>query len=69
IIPIGEGAITERHIKADLGEVVRGECEGRTSDEEITVFKSVGLALEDAVAALRAYKIAMEKGLGKTIEF
>ncbi|MEM2080255.1 MAG: hypothetical protein QXQ53_05825 [Candidatus Methanosuratincola sp.] len=69
IIPIGEGAITERHIKADLGEVVRGECEGRTSDEEITVFKSVGLALEDAVAALRAYKIAMEKGLGKKIEF
>lgn len=68
IIPIGEGTITEEHLKADLGEVVRGEREGRTNDEEITVFKSVGLALEDAVAALRAYKIATEKGLGKIID-
>ncbi|MCX8182709.1 MAG: ornithine cyclodeaminase family protein [Candidatus Methanomethyliaceae archaeon] len=68
IIPINEGAITVDHIKADLGEVVRGECDARTSDEEVTVFKSVGLALEDAVVALRAYIIARDKGLGKIIE-
>lgn len=68
IIPIREGAISESHIKADLGEVVRGDKDGRKNDKEITVFKSVGLALEDAVVALRAYKIASEKGFGRPVE-
>jgi len=42
IIPIKQGFITERHIYAKLGEVVSGAKPGRISDEEITVFKSVG---------------------------
>jgi len=51
IIPIKQGLITEEHIYAELGEVVSGAKPGRTSDEEITVFKSVGLAIQDASTA------------------
>ena len=51
IIPIKQGLITEGHIYAELGEIVSGAKPGRTSDEEITVFKSVGLAIQDASTA------------------
>jgi len=51
LIPLQEGAITRDHIAADLHELVSGSKPGRRSPEEITVFKSVGCALEDLVAA------------------
>jgi ornithine cyclodeaminase/alanine dehydrogenase-like protein (mu-crystallin family) len=51
MIPIQEGAITRDHIAADLHELVNGSKQGRRSPKEITVFKSVGCALEDLVAA------------------
>lgn len=51
IIPINEGAIDRKHIKADLHELASGKCAGRASEGEITLFKSVGCALEDLVAA------------------
>jgi alanine dehydrogenase len=51
LIPLQEGAITRDHIAADLHELVSGSKQGRRSPEEITVFKSVGCALEDLVAA------------------
>lgn len=51
LIPLREGAITRNHIAADLHELVSGAKQGRRSPEEITVFKSVGCALEDLVAA------------------
>ena len=51
LIPLQEGAITRDHIVADLHELVSGKKQGRRSPEEITVFKSVGCALEDLVAA------------------
>lgn len=51
MIPLQEGAITRDHIAADLHEVVSGSKQGRRSPQEITVFKSVGCALEDLVAA------------------
>jgi ornithine cyclodeaminase/alanine dehydrogenase-like protein (mu-crystallin family) len=51
LIPLQEGAITRSHIAADLHELVSGAKQGRLSPEEITVFKSVGCALEDLVAA------------------
>jgi ornithine cyclodeaminase len=50
LIPIGEGAIDERHIVADLQQVVRG-ASVRTSDDDITLFESVGLAFEDLAVA------------------
>jgi ornithine cyclodeaminase/alanine dehydrogenase-like protein (mu-crystallin family) len=53
IIPLREGLIDESHIRAEIGEVLAGLKPGRRSDDEITVFKSVGNAVEDlAVAAL-----------------
>ena len=51
LIPLQEGAITRDHIAADLHELVSGKKQGRRSPEEITLFKSVGCALEDMVAA------------------
>jgi len=51
LIPMQEGAITRDHIAADLHELVSGKKQGRRSPKEITVFKSVGCALEDLVAA------------------
>jgi alanine dehydrogenase len=51
LIPIGEGAITEDHIHAELGELVLGRKEGRTEEDGLTVFKSVGLAIQDSSVA------------------
>jgi ornithine cyclodeaminase/alanine dehydrogenase-like protein (mu-crystallin family) len=51
LIPLQEGAITRDHIAADLHELVSGSKQGRRSPEEITLFKSVGCALEDLIAA------------------
>ncbi len=51
LIPIGEGAITEDHIHAELGEIVLGRKEGRTAEDGLTVFKSVGLAIQDSSVA------------------
>jgi ornithine cyclodeaminase len=51
LIPLQEGAIAPDHIAADLHELVSGKKQGRRSPEEITVFKSVGCALEDLIAA------------------
>ncbi|MHA2243607.1 MAG: ornithine cyclodeaminase family protein [Candidatus Hodarchaeales archaeon] len=65
IIPINEGAITKEHIHAELGEIVSGKKAGRESESEITVFKSVGLAIQDAATAKLVYDKArkMKKGI------
>jgi alanine dehydrogenase len=67
-IPLREGIITESHPRADLGEVIAGLKPGRTSPEEITLFKSGGLAVQDAAAAARVYQVARERGVGRVIE-
>ena len=67
IIPIQEGAITEDHVHANLGEVVAGLKPGRESVEEITLFKSVGLAVQDASTAARVYELAQAAGVGVEI--
>ncbi len=51
MIPIHEGVITESHIYAELGELVNGEKPGRTSKDGLTVFKSVGIAIQDSSVA------------------
>jgi ornithine cyclodeaminase/alanine dehydrogenase-like protein (mu-crystallin family) len=56
LIPREEGAITEDHVKAELGEVLVGSKKGRESDEQITIFKSLGLAVEDIFSAWHIYK-------------
>jgi ornithine cyclodeaminase len=64
-----EGAIGPDHIKAELGEVLLGMHPGRTSDSEITLFKSLGLAVEDLVSAEYVYRQAREKETGTWVEF
>jgi len=51
LIPIEEGAITEDHIYAELKELVSGEKRGRTPEDGVTVFKSVGIAIQDSSVA------------------
>lgn len=68
LIPIQEGAITRAHITAELAEVVAGTKPGRTSPEEITLFKSVGFALEDAAGARLAYDAAKAAGAGVEVD-
>jgi len=51
LIPIEEGAITENHIYAELKELVSGDKKGRTPEDGITVFKSVGIAIQDSSVA------------------
>jgi len=60
VIPMREGAVAESHIRAELGEILEGTGEGRRTPEEITLFKSVGLAVEDLGAADIVYRRARE---------
>jgi ornithine cyclodeaminase len=66
---IQAGAIQESDIHAELGEIVLGKKPGRESDEQITFFKSVGNAVQDAVAAQLALKNAREMKLGVEVKF
>ena len=63
------GRITEVNIHAELGEIVLGSKPGRESDDEITFFKSVGNAVQDAVAAQLALKNAQKMKLGTEVDF
>jgi alanine dehydrogenase len=56
LIPKKEGALTESHVKAELGEVLLGIKKGRENKEEITVFKSLGIAAEDIFSAWHVYE-------------
>ncbi|MFP3854067.1 MAG: ornithine cyclodeaminase family protein [Anaerolineales bacterium] len=66
--PIQRGDLSEEAIHAEIGEVVLNRAEGRTSEDEITYFKSVGVAVQDTVAAGRALKAAEQANLGTLIE-
>jgi ornithine cyclodeaminase/alanine dehydrogenase len=68
IIPLEEGAIVEDHFYAELGEVITGEKTGRENDEEITLFKSNGLAIQDAATAKLVYDTAVASGTGAEVE-
>lgn len=68
-IAIQQGLLSESHIHAELGELVLKTKVGRTSADQITLFKSVGVAVQDAVAGRIAYKRACEMGLGQRVDF
>lgn len=65
VIPVREGAIDTTHIAAELGHVIGGRAQGRQSPDEITIFKSLGMAVEDVAAAHLAWQRASERGLGR----
>jgi len=66
-IPKEEGVITEEDIYAELGQIVAGKKEGRTSPDEVTLFKATGLAIQDVGTAHKVYQLAKEKGIGITL--
>jgi ornithine cyclodeaminase/alanine dehydrogenase len=67
-VPIAEGTMTDADIHADLGQLVCGTRPGRTSDDEITLFDSVGLALQDMAAAYTVLSRARDAGIGADID-
>ena len=68
-LAIRDGAIDgEDHVRAELGEVLAGLRPGRESDEELTLFRSLGLAIEDLAAAQLAVATAREQGRGTEVE-
>lgn len=64
-----EEAVGPSHIRAELGEVLTGAKPGRTSDDEITLFKSLGIAVEDLAAVKFLYDKARETGAGAWVKF
>jgi ornithine cyclodeaminase len=69
IQPIRAGLFDASHIHAELGEIVLGQKAGRASADEITYFKSVGIAVQDAVAAQLAVENARSMMLGQEVDF
>jgi ornithine cyclodeaminase/alanine dehydrogenase-like protein (mu-crystallin family) len=63
------GAVGPDHIKGEIGEVLIGAVPGRTNPEELTVFRSLGLAVEDLAAAEYVVRRARERGVGVEVEF
>src|SRR3989454_2798617 len=65
--PIRDGKITKEHIHAELGEIVAGTRPGRANDAQLTLYKSVGVAVEDAAATALVLRLARERGVGREI--
>ncbi|MBI4538828.1 MAG: ornithine cyclodeaminase family protein [Gemmatimonadetes bacterium] len=68
LFPKKEGAVDDEHIQGEIGEVLLGRIQGRRTPDEITLFKSLGLAVEDLAAAHYAYARARKEGLGVEVE-
>jgi ornithine cyclodeaminase len=66
--PKKEGLITEDHVMGELGELLTGKAAGRESDDDITLFKSLGLAIEDLAAGYYVYDKAKESNIGTTVD-
>lgn len=69
LIPMTEGAIDGTHIRGELGELLLGDVPGREDPAEVTLFKSLGLAIEDLAAARRIYEKAAGLGTGVWVSF
>ncbi len=67
VIPMQEGVIGPDHVAGELAELVTGGITGRRTPQEITLFKSVGLALQDAVTAALVYRRAVAQGIGQEV--
>lgn len=67
LIPISEGLFGPEHVVGEIGDVLLGRTPGRASDDEITLYKSVGVAVQDLAAASAALAGARERGLGTEV--
>jgi len=66
---IAKGLMRKEDVYAELGEIVSGKKSGRITDEEIIIFDSTGVAIEDAVAAAAVYEQARAAGIGTYFAF
>jgi ornithine cyclodeaminase len=68
LIPRGEGRFGDEHIVGEIGEVLTGKAQARTSPDQVTLFKSLGIAIEDLASAHRIYEICRQRELGIWVE-
>jgi ornithine cyclodeaminase/alanine dehydrogenase-like protein (mu-crystallin family) len=66
---IAAGLVKRENVHAELGEIVAGKKAGRASEDEMTIFDSTGMALQDAAAAAVVYEKAVQTGKGKRMDF
>lgn len=69
LFAVKEGAIGPDHIRGEIGELLLGRCTGRDSERDITMFKALGLAIEDVAAAHYLYEQARRNGCGTWVKF
>ena len=67
VLGLAEGKFDESHVAGEIGEVIAGHLPGRTSETQITIFKSLGMAAEDMAAAQLAYSRALLDGSGQKV--
>jgi alanine dehydrogenase len=63
-VPLREGTISEANVAGEIGKVITGELEGRQSDDQVTVFDSTGIALQDSATVPLEYERALQAGVG-----
>jgi ornithine cyclodeaminase len=68
LVPMEKGLITRDHIRGKIGAVAAGDCPGRSSADEVTLFKSVGIAVQDVAVAFTVIEKAAELGLGVSVD-
>jgi ornithine cyclodeaminase len=68
LIPRSEGAIGDDHIRGELGDLLLGRLTGRERDDQVTLFKSLGLAVEDVAAAHVVFQEAERRNVGTVVE-
>lgn len=68
-VPFSKGLLRGEDIYAEIGEIILGKKPGRTSDEEVTVFVSSGLAIQDVATAKLVYEKALQRGIGRSVRF
>ena len=69
LVPKKEGAIDDAHVLGEIGDILLAKIKGRASKEDITLFKSLGLAVEDVAAAHHIYQKLSQQGGGRWVEF
>jgi len=67
-VPLSKGIISRGDIAGELGDVLEGKVRGRTSDRDVTVFDSTGLAIQDIAVASLVYEKAVKLNMGSTFQ-
>ena len=68
LIPLRERAITTEHFRTELGDVVTGAARGRRGDDDITLYNSIGVGIQDMATARLVVDIARRKGIGTELK-